>query len=379
VRPTRARVDLDAIRHNIGFFASACAPAEVCAVVKADGYGHGSIAVSRAALEAGATWLAVALVEEGAVLRKAGIEAPIMLLAQPRGDDLVAAVRWDLRVAAYTVDIVEPLCEAAVATGRRPRVHLKVNTGMNRLGARPAEAVTLARMLADRPELEFEGVWTHHAKADVPDDSFTAEQLARFDEVLKELEAAGVRPPIVHTANSAAAVGHPHSRRDLVRVGISLYGIPPAPHLADAVDLRQALTLSTEVSHRMHVPAGEGVSYGQRWRAPHDTVVVTIPIGYADGVPRGLSAAGGEVLINGRRHPMVGTVTMDQLMIDCGPDSAVQPGDEVVLLGTQGDQAITPWDWANLVGTIPNEIVCGIGPRVGRTYRGASQPPAARS
>jgi alanine racemase len=372
VRPTRARVDLDAIRHNIRYFAAVCAPADVCAVVKADGYGHGSIAVSRAALDAGASWLAVALVEEGAVLRKAGIEAPIMLLAQPRGEDLVAAVRWDLRVAAYTADVVEPLCEAAAETGRRPHVHLKVNTGMNRLGARPAEAVALARLLAARPELDFEGVWTHHAKADVPDDPFTAEQLARFDAVLAELEAAGVRPPIVHTANSAAAVDHPQSRRDLVRIGISLYGIPPAPHLTGHMDLRQALTLSTEVSHRMEIPAGEGVSYGQRWQAQRDTVVVTIPIGYADGVPRGLSAAGGEVLIGGQRFPMVGTVTMDQLMVDCGPDSAVQPGDDVVLLGTQGDQTITPWDWASLVGTIPNEIVCGIGPRVGRVYRGVS-------
>jgi alanine racemase len=369
MRPTRARIDLDAIGHNVQSLARHCAPAEVCAVVKADGYGHGAIAVSRAALEAGATWLAVALVEEGAVLRKAGIDVPIMLLAQPRGDDLDAALRWDLRVAAYTDDADTLLAAAAARTGQRPRVHLKVNTGMNRLGAHPAAADDLARRLDAHPGIDLEGLWTHHAKADVPDDPFTDEQLARFDGVLGSLADAGVRPPLVHTANSAAAVEHPAARRDLVRIGISLYGIPAAPHLAGRVDLRPALSLTTQVSYRMEVPAGAGVSYGQRWLAPTDTVVATIPIGYADGVPRALSAVGGEVLIGGQRRPMVGTVTMDQLMVDCGPGSEVQPGDEVVLLGTQGAQRITPWDWAGALGTIPNEIVCGIGPRVGRVYR----------
>jgi alanine racemase len=368
VRPTRAHIDLAAIAHNVAAISARIAPAEFCAVVKADGYGHGSIAVSRAAIDAGATWLAVALVEEGVVLRKAGIDVPIMLLGQPRGDDLAAAVRWDLRVAAYTPSVVDQLARIAADTGVRPRVHLKVNTGMNRLGIRPGEAVALARALADHPDIDFEGVWTHFALADDPASDVTDRQLERFDAVLAELDSHGLMPPIVHTANSAAAVAHPTSHRDLVRVGISLYGIAASAVLDGSVELRPALTLSTEVSHRMDLPAGEAISYGQRFRLERDSVVVTIPIGYADGVPRSLSAAGGEVLIAGTRHPMVGTVTMDQLMVDCGPGSDVQPGDEVVLLGTQGTEHIDPWDWARLVGTIPNEIICGIGPRVGRQY-----------
>jgi alanine racemase len=368
VRPTRAHIALDAIGHNVEVLARHVDPAGICAVVKADGYGHGAIAVSHAAIDAGATWLAVALVEEGAVLRKAGIDVPIMLLGQPRGSDLAAAVRWDLRVAAYTTDAVEQLAAAAAESGGRPRVHLKVNTGMNRLGIKPPGVLPLARALAAHPDLEFEGVWTHCAVADIPSDPSTDIQLDLFNTVLAELEAEGLRPPIVHAANSAAGVDHPRSRFDLVRVGISLYGIAASPALAAAVDLRPALKLSTEVSHRMELVAGEGVSYGLRYRLKRDSVVVTIPVGYADGVPRSLSAAGGEVLIGGCRYPMAGTVTMDQLMVDCGSGSQVGPGDEVVLLGTQGDETITPWDWAQLTGTIPNEIICGIGPRVGRQY-----------
>lgn len=368
MRPTRAHIDLGAIAHNVASITARIAPAEFCAVVKADGYGHGAIAVSQAAIDAGATWLAVALVEEGAVLRKAGIDVPIMLLGQPRGTDLTAAVGWDLRVAAYTPSVVDQLVEAAATTGKRPRVHLKVNTGMNRLGIRPDGVLALARALADAPEIDFEGVWTHFALADDPASDVTDRQLAAFEAVLVSLESHGLMPPIVHTANSAAAVAHPTSHRDLVRVGISLYGIAASPMLDGSVPLRPALRLATEVSHRMDLPAGEAISYGQRFRLERDSVVVTIPIGYADGVPRSLSAAGGEVLIGGQRYPMVGTVTMDQLMVDCGPGSAVQPGDDVVLLGTQGDECIGPWDWAQLVGTIPNEIICGIGPRVGRQY-----------
>lgn len=369
MRPTRAHVDLDAIRHNVAVLGACVAPAEVCAVVKADGYGHGAIAVSQAVLDAGATWLAVALVEEGAVLRKAGIDAPIMLLGQPRGADLDAAVRWDLRVAVYTPDAIEPLRAAGREHGTTPKLHLKVNTGMNRLGAQPEEIVALARQLAAVDDLDVEGVWTHCAMADHRDSDVTDRQLDRFDTVVRTLEEEGLRPPMTHAANSAAGIDHPRSRYDIVRFGISLYGIPAAAHLESSVDLRPALTLSTEVSHRMDLPAGEGISYGHRHRLERDSVVVTIPIGYADGVPRSLSANGGEVLIGGRRHPMVGTVTMDQLMVDVGPGADVRPGDDVVLLGTQGDETITPWDWARATGTIPNEIVCAIGPRVGRHYR----------
>jgi alanine racemase len=367
MRATRAEVDLRAVAHNVSVLAELAAPARLCAVVKADGYGHGAIAVSEAALDAGASWLGVALVEEGAVLRKAGIDAPILLLSEPRSSDLEAAVRYDLRTTVYTLEGVRRLATLAEERGVTATVHLKVNTGMNRVGAAPADVLALAGEIAGLPGLELEAVWTHLTVADEPGHPFTDEQLDRFESVLADLEAAGLRPPMTHAANSAATIDHPRARFDLVRTGIALYGIPPSPRLADRVDLRPAMSLRSEVSMVKRVRAGEGVSYGLMHRFERDSNVATVPIGYADGVPRRLGVAGGCVLIGGRRRPIVGVVTMDQLMVDCGDDE-VAVGDEVVLIGEQGGERITADDWAALVDTIAYEIVCGIGPRVPRIY-----------
>ena len=376
MRAARADIDLGAIAHNVRTLAAHAAPAEVCAVVKADGYGHGAIAVGQAALEAGATWLAVALIEEGAVLRKAGIDAPILVLSQPRLDDFDAAVHYDLRLSVYTPEGVEAACDAAAAEGKVARLHLKVNTGMNRVGADPAEILGLAARIAKRPEVEFEALWTHCAVADEPGHGFTEVQLDRFDAAVQELEAAGLRPPMLHAANSAAAIDHPRARHDLVRCGIALYGIAPSPALADRLDLRPAMQLGAEVAMVKRVALGERVSYGLRHELDRATTVVTVPIGYADGVPRRLSLAGGEVLVHGQRFPIVGVVTMDQLMVDVG-DLDVAVGDEVVLLGAQADpdarhddpEVITADEWAGRIDTIAYEVVCGIGPRVPRFYR----------
>jgi alanine racemase len=373
MRAARAEVDLDAVAHNIGELSRRSAPAQVCAVVKADGYGHGSIAIGPAVLEAGATWLAVALVEEGAVLRKAGVTAPILVLSQPRLADFDAAVHWDLRLTVYTSDGIEAAAAAAAAEGRRVQVHLKVDTGMNRVGAPPERIVALAREVQLRSDLELEAVWTHCAVADEPGHPFTDAQLDRFDEVVDKLEAEGLRPPMLHAANSAAAIIHPRSRYDLVRAGIAVYGIPPAPALDGEIDLRPALELKAEAALVKRVPAGEGISYGLRHRFDRDTNVVTVPIGYADGVPRRLSALGGRVLIGGRPHPIVGVVTMDQLMVDVG-DQEVAVGDEVVLLGRQGDAVVSAGDWAASLDTIAYEVVCGIGARVPRFYSRAGRP-----
>jgi alanine racemase len=368
VRAARAEVDLGAIAHNVRVMADLVSPAALCAVVKADGYGHGAIAVGEAALAAGATWLGVALVEEGAVLRKAGITAPILLLSEPRPSDLEDALRYDLRLSVYTAESVAATAEAAAAVGVTARLHLKVDTGMNRVGCRPADVVALAREVARRPGLELEAVWTHCATADEPGEPFTDEQLDRFDAVVAELAAAGLDPPLRHAANSAAGMDHPRARLDLVRSGIAVYGLAPAPALAGRVALRPAMTLRAEVSMVKRVPAGEWVSYGRRHRFEHDATVATVPIGYADGVPRRLSLVGGEVLVGGRRRPVVGAVTMDQLMVDVGDDE-VAVGDEVVLLGTQGAERITAEEWGDRLGTIAYEVVCGIGPRVPRLYR----------
>jgi alanine racemase len=366
-----ADIDLAAVAHNVAALRALVAPARVCAVVKANGYGHGATAVGRAALAAGADWLAVAQVHEAVTLRDAGIEEPVLLLAEPRPDEVDDALATGVRLTLYTPGAVEAVARAARRQRRRPPVpiHVKVDTGMHRVGCAPDDLVEVAGAVAKRPELAFEGVLTHLPVADEPDNPYTAGQLARFDALVADLRAAGLDPPIVHAANSAGAIAHPAARYDMVRCGIAVYGIPPAPALGGRVDLRPALSLVSEVSFVKRVAAGEGVSYGHRHHFDRDTVVATIPIGYADGVFRSLPLVGQEVLVGGERHPMVGVVTMDQLMVDCGAGSTVRPGDPVVLLGRQGDECITPDEWAERLGTISYEVVCAIGPRVGRRYR----------
>jgi alanine racemase len=261
----------------------------------------------------------------------------------------------------------------AAADGGAPlAVHLKVDTGMHRVGCAPDDARALADSIAARDELRLEGVMTHLAVADEPADPYTGEQLDRFDAVLADLRAAGVRPDLVHAANSAGLLVHgDRARYDLVRAGIAVYGVPPAPGLAGRVPLRPALALKARVAHVKELDAGARLSYGLRYTMPRAGSVATVPVGYADGVPRNLAHAGGEVLLGGARRPIAGTVTMDQLMVDAG-DAAVAVGDEVVLLGRQGEHEVTADEWAERLGTIAYEIVCGIGRRVPRTYLGES-------
>ncbi|HEX6235908.1 MAG TPA: alanine racemase [Acidimicrobiales bacterium] len=365
-----AEVDLGAVRRNVATLRRVAHPAEVCAVVKADGYGHGAVAVGRAALEAGAAWLAVAQVNELVALRSAGIDAPLLLLSEPRPDEVDTAVASGARLTVYSQATVSAIAAAARRRGGSPvAVHLKVDTGMRRVGVEPADAVATAKAVAALDPLVLEGICTHLPVADEPGNPFTDAQIDRFTAVLDELRAAGLGPQIVHAANSAGAIAHPRARFDMVRTGIAVYGIPPAPALAGRVDLFPALTLASEVSFVKRVRAGEGVSYGLRQRVERDTVVGTVPIGYADGVVRALPLAGQDVLVRGRRCPMVGVVTMDQLVIDLGPGSDVAPGEQVVLLGAQGGERITPDDWAERLGTISYEVVCAIGGRVERRYR----------
>lgn len=371
LRPAWAEVDLDAIRHNVARLAEVAAPAAVCAVVKADGYGHGAVPVAKAALDAGAAWLAVALVEEGMALREAGVRAPVLVLSEPPPGAMDAVVRHRLTPTLYTPAGVRA---AAAAAGHHVLdVHVKVDTGMHRVGALPDAAVTVAEQVAGARQLRLAGLCTHLAVADEPDDSYTTEQLTRFEEVRDKLSVAGIEPDLLHAANSAGAIAHPAARYDLVRCGISVYGYAPAPALAGMVELRPALSLRARASLVKRLPAGSRLSYGLRYATQVDTVVATVPLGYADGVPRRLSFVGGEVLVGGRRRPLAGTITMDQLMVDCGPDAAVEAGTEVVLLGRQEDEVITADDWAEVLDTIAYEIVCGIGPRVPRVYRGGDE------
>lgn len=370
-RPAWSEVDLDAVRTNVRTLARRADPAQLLAVVKADGYGHGAVRVAHAALEAGASWLGVALVEEGTALRHARIDAPILVLSEPPPEAAAAVVAARLTPVVYTEAGVEALAKAvADAAPDQPLpVHLKVDTGMRRVGCPPEHAAALVDALSARPELALEGICTHFAVADEPHRPETLQQLREFNALLDQLDARGARPPIVHAANSAALLAFPESRFDLVRVGIALYGVAPAPRLAESIPLQPVLSLRAQVTYVKTLPAGTQLSYGLRYTLEQPSRVATVPVGYADGVPRNLGLRGGEVLIGGRRHPIAGAVTMDQLMVDVG-DAPVEVGDEVVLLGGQGDDQINAAEWAERLETIPYEIVTGIGPRVPRRYVG---------
>ena len=376
-RHAAIEVDLDAIAANAAVLRRAAPYAELCAVVKADGYGHGAVPAARAALAGGATWLAVALVEEGEALRDAGIDEPILVLSQPPEDAMVDAFAARLVPTLYTREGIAAAVEAVSAGsgssgGERPwAVHLKVDTGMHRVGASVEDAVELAGMIDRAEQLRLGGVFTHLACADEPGHPLTELQLSRFETVLQQIQAAGIDTDAVHAANSAAMLLLSRSHGDLVRAGIALYGIDPVPGSGRGDELVPALSLRSEVTFVRSVPAGDGVSYGMRHLFEHPATVAVVPLGYADGVPRNLGLSGGEVLIGGKRHPIRGVVTMDQLVVET-TGSSVSPGDEVVLIGAQGDQVVTAQEWAWLTGTIPYEIVCRFSARLPRRYSGGA-------
>ncbi len=370
-RPTRAEVDLDCIAHNVRLARRAVGPrTAVLAVVKADGYGHGAGPVARAALSAGAARLGVATVEEGAALRQEGIAAPVLVLGWVPPWQVEAALDHHLILTLLSPDDARIVSDAAMRRGRRARVHLKVDTGMGRLGFPAADPQTLERILAVSrlPGLEAEGLYTHFADSD-GDREFTLEQLGRFLAVARRLEGTGVTFAVRHAANSGAIWHVPEAHLDLVRLGISLYGYHPGGSPLPGLDLRPALSWKTAVSQVKTVPAGATVSYGRTYVTSGPETLATLPVGYADGYSRALSNRG-EVLIGGRRARVAGRVCMDQTVVTVPPDVSVRPGDEAVLIGRQGADAITADDLARLLGTISYEVLCAIGKRVPRVYHG---------
>ncbi len=366
MRPSWVEVDLDAITNNVTMICNAVAPTEVCAVVKADAYGHGDVPAAEAALAGGASWLAVALVEEAVRLREAGIDAPILLLSEPSLEDAPEVISWNLRPTLYSRSFAAALAEAAVAT--HP-VHIKVDTGMHRVGASPEAGLALLQFVETTEGIELEAIWTHLAVAE-EDKAYTRIQLARFDAFVSDARAGGAAPALLHAANTAGALSYPEARYDLARVGLGIYGLRPAPDVAPSLSLQPAMRVVSQVAMVQRLEAGERPSYGRLRALPADATVATVPIGYADGVGRRLSSLGGALLIRGKRYPFAGTVTMDQIVVDVG-DDPVGVGDEVVLLGRQGEDEITAEEWADLLGTITHEIVCGFGPRLSRRYGGA--------
>ncbi len=385
-RPAWAEIDLAAVAHNAGVLARLAAPAELCAVVKAHGYGHGGPAVARAALAGGARRLAVALVDEGVELREHGVTAPVLLLSECDPAAATTALAYGLTPTLYTPEGIAAFAVAAATAGRPAAVHVKVDTGMHRVGATPEDLRAIAAAVVAEPLLQLEGIWTHLpvADGDAADRTYTEDQLDLFDALVAELATAGIQAPLLHTANTAGAIAFPRARYDIVRCGLGLYGYLPGRPVQDAFDaqaggaqLRPAMALKARVVAVRTLPAGERPSYGRRRALPARSLVATVPIGYADGVPRRLFDGGYEVLIGGVRRPLAGAVTMDQIVVDCGDDDSVRPGDEVVLLGRQGQDVITADDWAALLGTISYEVVCGVGPRMPRIVINRSAVPGA--
>ncbi len=321
-----------------------------------------------AALDGGAVGLCVALVQEGVELRRAGIDAPILVLSEQPASEIEALVEHRLIATVASRGYAASLAAAAQRFQVVQAVHLKVDTGMHRAGCDPGDAVSIAMELDRDPNLAFSAVFSHFACADDPAAPSNQLQRDSFGEVLADLDRHGVRPPLTHAANSAAAVADVAARFDFVRLGIAIYGISPGLGVDSLLpDLRPALSLKARVSTVRRIEAGEGASYGLRYHSPRPTTVAVLPIGYADGVPRRLFACAGEVLLGGRRRRLAGVVTMDQLLLDCG-DDPVAPGDEAVLLGRQGSEVVTAEEWAERLGTIGYEIVCGISKRIERHY-----------
>ncbi|HEX5849725.1 MAG TPA: alanine racemase [Rubrobacter sp.] len=353
---TRAEIDLEAVRHNVGTLRRRARDSRLMAVVKADAYGHGATEVALACVEAGADSLAVATVEEGAELRRAGLEAPILVFTDLLPDRLPLAAKHRLAVTAHSIPSARRISAHPDLT-----VHLKVNTGMNRWGVEPKEVGEARKILG--PQLA--GVYTHLACAD-SDDQETKRQIDCFDSVLSAQPFGRV---LVHAANSAATLWHPRSHYDLVRPGVALYGLHPAGDEGDAAseNLRPAMSLTSYVASVRRLASGDGVSYGMTFRAGAPMLAATVPVGYAEGYRRALSGKA-EALIRGRRRPLLGRVTMDACVF--GVDDAVEVGDEVVLLGTQGVGRVGAEELGSRSGTINYEITTGINPRrVERSYR----------
>jgi alanine racemase len=364
-----AEVHTGLISHNVAIVAQRTAPVPVWVVVKANGYGHGAVPVANAALAGGAVGLCVAIVDEGVALRRAGITAPILLLSEqpPELADLI--VGYQLTPTVTTTRGAAVLAASAAAADQTINVHIKVDTGMHRVGVSPEEAVSLASFISSYESLNIEGVYTHFAVADEPSHVANVAQLNSFNTVLENLSARGINPPLVHAANSAASLANEASRFTMVRLGIAAYGLRPGAGVADlCAGLIPAMSLKARVSAVRWVEAGEAVSYGLTRPLTKGSLIATVPIGYADGVPRALGRTSIQVLVNGVPRTIAGTITMDQLMIDCESDSSVMVGDEVVLIGKQGEHSVTADDWADALGTIGYEIVCGISSRIFRRY-----------
>lgn len=363
-RATRAIIRLGAISHNVAAIrkkiGNSCG---LMAVVKADGYGHGAVEVSRVALGSGADSLGVALPEEGQALREAGMEAPVLVLGLIQPEEAYKIVRFRLAQAVDSIELLEALNLEADRAFTKVDIHVKLDTGMGRIGLSPDEAVSFIRRVKDFRNLNLKGVFSHFSSADEKDKTFSKQQTHLFDQVIRDLELAGIQIPQKHMANSAAILEIPESYYDMVRPGIMIYGLYPSKEVSRTIKLEAAMTLKSRVVRVKRVPARTPIGYGRTFVTKRETTVATLPIGYADGYSRHLSNRG-EVLIRGRRAPIIGTICMDMCMIDVSGIEGVRPGDDVILFG----DGLPVDEVADKAGTISYEVVSTMGKRLPRVY-----------
>jgi alanine racemase len=370
-RPTRVVVDLDALSHNLAAIRGRVG-VPVMGIVKANAYGHGLVPVARHLEAQGVDQLGVAFLEEGIALRRAGLKLPILVLGGIFGPQVAEYIRHELDITVSSLDKLRQVEGAAAALGRKAGVHLKVDTGMERIGVHSYSCAPFVEAAVASKWIAIKGVYSHLACADDPSSPMTALQVERFAEACAHFDRLGAPMPPRHLANSGGVLHFPQTWLDLVRPGIVLYGVLPDPASQPTLELRPALSLVSQVVYFKVVRAGNTVSYGATWTAARDTRIVTVPIGYGDGWPRALSSQG-EVLIRGRRLPIAGRICMDQFMVDVGAEGTAYNEDEVVLIGAQDGAAISTGDVARVAGTIPYEILTGLNERIPREYRSAGQ------
>jgi alanine racemase len=365
---TWVEIDLQAIRNNVRYLLEKTGT-DVMVVVKADGYGHGAVPVARAALEAGAAWCAVARADEALELRDAGLDCPLMMLGYTPEGRIAELLNLGVRLSFWSEAQAARIQAAAEQAGATAYLHLKVDTGMSRLGVQADQAAELVSRLERYPDLELEGVFTHFARADEADPEPTRQQEILFEQVLSALDQGGLQPPLVHAANSAASLKRPSAHYDLLRFGISLYGLEPSPESPLPAAFQPALAWKSVLSQVKVLPAGRGISYGHIYTTSGEERIGTIPVGYADGYHR---VTGTEVLVRGKRVPVIGRVCMDQIMVNLDEVPGARAGDEVVLIGRQGESSYTADDLARAWHSINYEVVCAISTRVPRFYNAIS-------
>lgn len=368
---TWAEVDLNAILFNIKSAREKLSPnTKLLCVVKADGYGHGAYEISQTALKAGADYLAVATAQEAVDLRKKGIHIPIMILGVPDKDDIKSIVEYDITATVFSLNYAKLLSDEAIKQNKKCKVHIKIDTGMSRIGY-----ITFERAICDIPKIcnmpgiFAEGIFSHFSKADESDSSYTDYQFERFMKIINSLKDIGIEFKIKHICNSAGMIRFPKYHLDMVRNGIALYGHYPSDIFSEKdIVLKPAMTFKSNVVNIKTIPEGTSVGYGGKFVSEKETKVATVAVGYADGYPRALSQKA-DVLINGHRCRILGNVCMDQMMVDITGFDDIKFGDEVILFGKSGDNNITVEELADLIGTINYEILCGIGKRVPRIYK----------